>query len=157
MSIRKGIPAHGVLPTVFNVFLSQGLCFSVPERVPFRLTHNMVDAFGVTGYDGVFRRCAEVVMKLLREHQETLMNVLETFIHDPLVEWSVKPSSKRSGDYGSHTGGREAKNEEAMRHLATIEKKLSGRIQSTNLPLSVAGQVQNLIKDATSIDNLCQM
>lgn len=115
----------------------------------------MVDAFGVTGYEGVFRKCAEVVMKLLRDHQETLMNVLETFIHDPLVEWSVKPSSRRGG--GINRNGHEVNNEEAMRHLQSIEKKLTGRVQTANLPLSVAGQVQQLIAQATSPDNLSQM
>lgn len=32
--------------------LPQGLSFEKPERVPFRLTHNMVDALGVVGYEG---------------------------------------------------------------------------------------------------------
>jgi serine/threonine-protein kinase ATR len=26
--------------------------FETPEKVPFRLTHNMVDAFGITGVEG---------------------------------------------------------------------------------------------------------
>lgn len=30
----------------------QGKTFAVPERVPFRLTANMVDALGATGYEG---------------------------------------------------------------------------------------------------------
>lgn len=30
----------------------KGKTFEVPERVPFRLTHNMVDALGVTGVEG---------------------------------------------------------------------------------------------------------
>ena len=32
--------------------MTQGLTFEKPERVPFRLTHNMVDAFGVYGCEG---------------------------------------------------------------------------------------------------------
>jgi serine/threonine-protein kinase ATR len=43
---------------------------------------------GVTGYDGVFRKAGEVTMKLLRANSDTLMSVLESFIHDPLVEWN---------------------------------------------------------------------
>jgi serine/threonine-protein kinase ATR len=45
---------------------------------------------GVTGYDGVFRKAGEVTMKLLRANSGTLMSVLESFIHDPLVEWNRK-------------------------------------------------------------------
>ena len=32
--------------------VEQGLTFEKPEVVPFRLTHNMVDAFGAYGYNG---------------------------------------------------------------------------------------------------------
>jgi len=45
---------------------------------------------GVTGYDGVFRKAGEVTMRLLRANTDTLMSVLESFIHDPLVEWNRK-------------------------------------------------------------------
>lgn len=30
----------------------QGQTFEKPEVVPFRLTHNMIDAFGAYGYNG---------------------------------------------------------------------------------------------------------
>ena len=59
----------------------------VPERVPFRLTQNMVDALGVTGVEGVFRIASELSLQLLRDNKDILMSVLDTFIHDPLVEW----------------------------------------------------------------------
>jgi len=50
----------------------------------------MVDALGVAGCEGVFRRVCEIVLEQLRSNRETLMSVLDTFIHDPLVEWSRK-------------------------------------------------------------------
>jgi serine/threonine-protein kinase ATR len=76
----------------------------VPERVPFRLTQNLLDGFGITGAEGkseciftprccsrlisgVFRIACEITMGLLRENKDTLMTVLDPFIHDPLVEW----------------------------------------------------------------------
>lgn len=34
----------------FDCLFEKGLELAVPERVPFRMTQNMVDAFGVTGY-----------------------------------------------------------------------------------------------------------
>jgi len=66
------------------------MTFEVPELVPFRLTQNLVDAFGVTGYEGVYRRCCEVSLRVLRNNKDTLMSVVETFLYDPLVEWTKK-------------------------------------------------------------------
>lgn len=54
------------------------------------MTHNLVDAMGVTGYEGVFRKAGEVTTRLLRANTDTLMSVLESFTHDPLVEWNRK-------------------------------------------------------------------
>lgn len=49
---------------------------------------NMIDGLGITGYEGTFLKVCEITLSVLREHRETLMSVLETFIHDPLVEWT---------------------------------------------------------------------
>ena len=45
----------------------------MPEIVPFRLTHNLVDAMGPTKYEGFFRRACEVTMNVLRQQREPLM------------------------------------------------------------------------------------
>ena len=42
----------------------QGLTLAIPEMVPFRLTQNLVDAFGVSGYEGAFRRACEVTLQV---------------------------------------------------------------------------------------------
>lgn len=55
----------------------------------------MIDGLGITGYEGVFLRVCEITLSILRAHRETLVSVLETFIHDPLVEWTK--SHKSSG------------------------------------------------------------
>lgn len=36
---------------------------------------------------GVFRIACEVTLQLLRDNKDSLMSVLDAFIHDPLVEW----------------------------------------------------------------------
>lgn len=65
----------------------------------FRCSHafvqNMIDGLGITGYKGVFLKVCEITLSVLRTHRETLMSVLETFLHDPLVEWTK--SHKSSG------------------------------------------------------------
>jgi len=81
----------------------QGKTLETPERVPFRLTHNMVDALGVAGPEGglfivlffggthlflgLFRIACEITLQILRTNKDCLMSVLDAFIHDPLMEW----------------------------------------------------------------------
>ncbi|KAK7086762.1 hypothetical protein SK128_001248 [Halocaridina rubra] len=139
----------------FNCLFNKGETFDWPERVPFRLTHNMVSAMGPTGCEGIYRRSCEVTMRVMRDEREALMSILRPFIHDPLVEWSRADSRARSGGTG------EINNEKAQMHVSIIEQRLSGQIHTKsrgiNLPLSVEGQVSSLIEEATNIDNLCQM
>lgn len=46
-----------------------------------------MDALGVTGVEGTFRKSCEITFQLLRDNKDSLMSVLDAFIHDPLVEW----------------------------------------------------------------------
>ncbi|KAF9354246.1 serine/threonine-protein kinase M1 [Mortierella sp. AD094] len=78
----------------FNCLFEQGKTFPKPERVPFRLTQNMADAMGLSGYDGVYRLTCEQTLGIFRDNIESLVSVLEGFLHDPLVEWA---KNKRRG------------------------------------------------------------
>lgn len=126
----------------FNCLFEKGLTFDFPERVPFRLTHNMVDGFGVTGVEGSYRKCCEVTMRLVRNHKNTLMSVMETFVHDPLLEWSKK-SSKSSNARPMDV--RQAY-EQGKRVLQNIDNKLSGGMGLTyryNLACEAQGANSN--------------
>ena len=37
--------------------------------MPFRLTQNIVDGLGVTGYEGVFTQVCEITLGVLRAHR----------------------------------------------------------------------------------------
>ena len=74
-----------------------------PERVPFRLTQNIVDGLGITGVEGVYRIACEITMQLLRDNKDCLMSVLDAFIHDPLVEWEDE-QRRQVGVYHSLKG-----------------------------------------------------
>jgi len=138
----------------FNCLFNKGETFDYPEIVPFRLTHNMVEAMGPLGAEGIFRRSCEVTLRVMRDQMDPLMSVLKTFIYDPLVEWS-KPPKGRSNESG------EIRNEKAQTHVNNIEDRLRGILKSKTkpcgLPLSVEGHVSHLIKEATNENNLCQM
>ena len=78
------------------IHIDFGDCFEVamhrekyPERVPFRLTRMLTFAMEVSNIEGSFRTTCEHVMKLLRANKESLMAVLEAFIHDPLLTWRL--------------------------------------------------------------------
>lgn len=134
----------------FNCLFEKGLTFEKPERVPFRLTQNMVDALGVISYNGVFRKSCEVTMRILRLNQESLTSVLETFIHDPLVEWDKK--RRNASNNNVDTG-----NVEAKKVLDTIKRKLDGYMATEVTPLSVEGQVDELILQAVNPELLALM
>merc|ERR1712071_550213 len=88
-----GDAVHVDLSCLFN----KGETFEWPEKVPFRLTHNMIEAMGSTGIEGSYGKCCEVTLRVPRTQSDTLLSVLKPFVHDPLVEWS-KPSSKGRTD-----------------------------------------------------------
>ena len=60
-----------------GVAFEQGKTLPTPERVPFRLTRDVVDGMGVAGVEGVFRRCCEKTLALMRSHQEELRTIVE--------------------------------------------------------------------------------
>ncbi|KAJ3030013.1 UNVERIFIED_CONTAM: phosphatidylinositol kinase- protein kinase tor1, partial [Siphonaria sp. JEL0065] len=78
------------------VHIDFGDCFEVamhrekfPERIPFRLTRMLVNAMEVSGIEGNFKTSCEHVMRILRENKDSLMAVLEAFVHDPLINWRL--------------------------------------------------------------------
>lgn len=76
------------------VHIDFGDCFEVaqtrsafPEKVPFRLTRMLTKAMEIGGIEGLFRHGCVGVMTVLREERNTLLSILEAFLHDPLVTW----------------------------------------------------------------------
>jgi len=74
-----------------GVAFEQGKTLRTPEVVPFRLTRDIVDGMGITGCEGIFRRCCEETMRVLRSSHELLLTIMEVFIHDPLFKWALSP------------------------------------------------------------------
>ena len=99
------------------IHIDFGDCFEVasrrskfPERVPFRLTRLLIKAMDLAGVEGLFKRTSEDVMKVLRKNKDSLMSILSSFLHDPLINWRlIDPGKLREADVpstGTHpTGG----------------------------------------------------
>ncbi|KAF2115782.1 hypothetical protein BDV96DRAFT_599348 [Lophiotrema nucula] len=137
----------GTFHVDFNCLFDKGLTFEKPELVPFRLTHNMVDAMGPQGVEGPFRTAAELTYKQLRQHEDTLITILETFVHDPTADF---------------LGGKRKKKivgvpETPQEVLETVRGKVEGMFRGESVPLSVEGYVDALIELARDPRNLSAM
>ena len=137
----------GIFHVDFNCLFDKGATFEKPERVPFRLTHNMVDAFGAYGVDGPFRKACELTLAMLRQHEDTLMTILETFLYDPTTDfmWTKKKQMM--------VGGQDS----AAGVLDAVRSKVRGLLPLESVPLSVEGYVQVQIQEATDPWNLVRM
>jgi FKBP12-rapamycin complex-associated protein len=121
-----------------------------PEKIPFRLTRMLKNAMEVTGIEGTFRRTCESVMKVLRMNKDSVMAVLEAFVYDPLVYWKLV-TEKLSDENQEES---EETNRKAIMVLNRVRDKLTGT--DFNGQIDEHTQVDYLIKQATSSENLCQ-
>ncbi|CAB4067803.1 ATR [Lepeophtheirus salmonis] len=156
---KNGDTVHVDLNCLFN----KGDTLAIPEVVPFRLTQNMVHAMGPLGVEGPFRIACENSLNLMRKEKDVLTSTLRPFYFDPLLDWM--PRHSKSAKTPS-TAKVEAVNEKAVDALKNIERRLNGyvvcrkknnRKTPSSMPLSVSGQVDFLINEAMSEDNLSQM
>ncbi|KAM7348674.1 ATR serine/threonine kinase meiotic 41 isoform 2-T2 [Cochliomyia hominivorax] len=135
----------------FNCLFNQGESFAYPEIVPFRLTRNMVFAMGPLGVEGLFRKCCEITLRVLKDESKTLMSVLRPFVYDFGAITRLK---------GKPPAGSEVTDPKAITDVKRIEERLQGYVKRTlgnSMPLSTEGQVNFLINEATDIDNLASM
>lgn len=136
----------GVFHVDFNCLFDKGLTFEKPELVPFRLTHNMVDAFGAHGVEGPFRRSAECTMSVMRAAEGALLTIMETFVYDPTADF-VGPRRR-------HVLGVPETPKEV---LESVRAKVGGLMRGDTMPLSVDGHVDKLIAEARDPKNLAAM
>lgn len=150
-----------------------------PEKVPFRLTRMLIHAMEVCGITGTFSRSCEVSMEVLRDNKESLMAVLEAFVYDPLINWRLTAANNQPGgrqaaqdveerNYARGGGGRaderdilleadrpEVMNDKALQVIERVRRKLTGRDFRPNVSLDIKEQVEELVSQATSVENLC--
>lgn len=138
----------------------------------------MVDAFGPCGYEGTYRGGLTSAMRTLRENKDTLLSVLEPFVNDPIIDWRKLRAQQRMKNSGRKV--EENKDTGEGKHfIEVIDSRLRGCYNLGNpnlkrfprkdavtrykdessdiLPLSIEGQVDRMIKEATSQENLVQL
>lgn len=149
-----------------GIAFEQGKLLPVPERVPFRLTADVIDGLGTSGVDGVFRRCSEETLRVLREEHEVILTVLEVFKYDPLHSWTASEVKLKQAQSRTEAASELTEaafkfatgldmsagtaDEAADRALGSVQRKLD----KTN---SVEFTVNDLIQQATDPFNLANM
>jgi len=136
----------GIFHVDFNCLFDKGMTFAQPEKVPFRLTHNMEAAMGIYRTEGPFRHCSELTLRVLRQQEETLMTILEAFIYDPTLDLQKNKRKNFDGVKLNPTSV-----------VESIRRKVRGLLPDESIPLGVEGQVEELIKQATNPKNLAAM
>ncbi|QIW94679.1 hypothetical protein AMS68_000197 [Peltaster fructicola] len=145
-----------------GVAFEAGRVLPIPELVPFRLTRDIVDGMGVTGTEGIFKRCAEFTLDALRKDKDGIMTLLNVLRYDPLYSWTLSPvKAKRMQQHEGETNGTtgtghfvsnktESEAGEAERALSIVEKKLGNA-------LSTAASVSEMIQQASDDRNLATL
>ena len=154
----------GVVHVDFNCLFEKGRLFTQPETVPFRLTQNMRAAMGICDHQGPFRRSCELTLRMMREQEETLLAVLEAFIHDPTLDLQADPRNGGQQHHLSAAGGAAARARPApvvkldpQSVVKNIKRRINGLLLEETIPLGVEGQALELIKQATDATNLSAM
>lgn len=142
-----GEPIHIDLGVAFD----QGKRLPIPETVPFRLTRDIVDGFGITGSKGGFSKSCEHTFRVLRSNKEHILAILDVLRWDPLYNWSISPIRKKKlQDETTDIKRLEPMDDASEAGLAvtTVGDKLVGE------GLSVEAMVRELIQMATDPANL---
>lgn len=121
-----GDTVHVDLNCIFNKAKS----LEIPEKVPFRLTQNIIDGFGVLRLEGTYKHTLKHTLEVLRDNRDVIQANLLSFVFDPLFEWARKKT-------------------EPAKIIEGMNKKLDFE--------DVDFKIEELIGEATDINNLGSM
>ncbi|KAL7280718.1 hypothetical protein ACG7TL_005660 [Trametes sanguinea] len=162
-----------------GIAFEQGKLLPQPERVPFRLTADMIDGMGMSGTQGVFQRCAEETLRVLRDGSEIILTVLEVFKYDPLHSWTASEVKIKRAQEDKEASGKSNKSEARQQETAQLteeafrfavgldmasgaadeaaDRALSAVARKLDKTLSVEYTVNELITEASDPANLALM
>uniref|UniRef100_A0AC34R4Y1 Non-specific serine/threonine protein kinase n=1 Tax=Panagrolaimus sp. JU765 TaxID=591449 RepID=A0AC34R4Y1_9BILA len=119
----------------------------IPEKVPFRMTRDLVDPLLIDGINGELRRIAIHTLQQLRDNCEVIVGVASTLIHDPVSTFAAK-CQKAGSDNNRHFAAETA--------ISRLKEKLAGRGLSMHV-MTAEQQVDKLFQEATDVDNLSRV
>lgn len=113
-----------------NCIFDKAKSLEIPEKVPFRLTQNIVDGFGRLGVEGTYKHTMKYTLGLLRDNRDVVQANLLSFVFDPLFEWAKKKT-------------------EPTKILDVMSRKLDYEDEDE--------RIEELIEEATDINHLGSM
>lgn len=144
---NSGEPIHIDLGVAFD----QGRRLPIPETVPFRLTRDIVDGFGCSGVEGVFKKSCEHTFRVLRSNKDHILSILDVLRWDPLYSWTLSPIRKKKLQEEvaavGHLMPQEEGSDAGRAVLMVRDKLIAGG-------LSNEAAVRELVNEATSVENL---
>lgn len=132
--MNTGIASH----VDFDCIFEKGKNLPIPEKVPFRLTRNLLDICGVLREKGTFQKTCEAVLAALRRNRKNILGFLSSFVHDPIIEKTNITTDPEVA-------------------LRVIKDKISGLSYYSDSTMSVQAQVKTIIAQATNDDYLREM
>lgn len=64
----------------------------------------LTSAMEVSGIEGTFKITCQHTMRVLRENKESILAVLEAFVHDPLINWRLVQGGRQVGNNAGRGG-----------------------------------------------------
>jgi FKBP12-rapamycin complex-associated protein len=153
------------------IHIDFGDCFEVamkrekfPEKVPFRLTRMLIKALEIGGIEGAYRITCENVMRVVREHKDSLNVILAAFVHDPLISFRLliplmmkQAKSKNKTDLDNQKDNikeqeKEEKNEKMMEDIISNSKKDENELEKKRIG-SDERQLYNELEEKDDIES----
>ena len=144
------------------IHIDFGDCFEVamkrekfPEKVPFRLTRMLIKALEIGGIEGGYRITCENVMRVVREHKDSLNVILAAFVHDPLISFRLliplimKQAKKEKDEIKEE---KEEKNEKMMDDIINNSKKDENELEKKRIG-SDERQLYNELEEKDDIES----
>lgn len=147
-NILLDINTGEVIHIDLGIAFEQGRTLPIPETVPFRLTRDIVDGMGILGVEGVFKRCCEFTLTVMRKEQANIRAILDVLKYDPLYSWTISLVKKnriqsKADRHADTTDGGHALEpnigSEAARALLVVEKKLSDTLSASTVINELVG------------------
>ncbi|CAF2985075.1 unnamed protein product [Rotaria sp. Silwood2] len=85
-NVLVDLKSEQIIHIDYNICFEKSKKLHVPEEVSYRLTQNLQNAVGIAGLEDVFSLSSENVLEILRDGKKILLNLLELFIYDPLID-----------------------------------------------------------------------
>ena len=116
----------------------------IPEKVPFRLTRDMVDPLIIDGVYGRLKDIAVHTMKQMHQNCHVIVGIASSLIHDP-VSTFLAGADETNKRYFVAEGA-----------ILRLKEKLAGQ-DSTIFAMTPEKQVCKLFEDAMNPENLSQV